>query len=394
MALVAPIEAPERISTAIAKASKATGTDFNYLLTTAARESSFKAQARAKTSSAAGLFQFIENTWLQTLKQEGERYGLGEYADQIVRTRSGRYYVPNRAMRAEILKLRHDPEVSALMAGAFTQQNTDYVSGKLGRKPTQGELYIAHFLGPHGATKLISRSADTPSARADRVFPQAARANRAIFYDRGRPRSLSQVYELLVGDHSRMESFARAAPSKGEAIKGAGAPTPGGAKPAPAPAMVASAAKVQPSLKFPPAVQDKAERDAAPAGLVATTRVAALDQRAVPTGSQTMTDAGLGSIGPWQTIIESERARPEAEPSKQPSDPPAAARDTKGRLRSPRSLLRGRAGPPSESGPTETRRAAASAIETSRTVRARAVAGSPSVSFGEQFLRQFWLTGS
>jgi hypothetical protein len=113
MTLVSPLEAPAGVSDAIRKASEATGTDFDYLLTTAARESNFQARARAETSSAAGLFQFIESTWLQTVKEEGDRFGLDKYGPHIQRTESGNYTVPNPELREEILGLRHDPEVAA-----------------------------------------------------------------------------------------------------------------------------------------------------------------------------------------------------------------------------------------------------------------------------------------
>ncbi|MEC9367676.1 MAG: transglycosylase SLT domain-containing protein [Pseudomonadota bacterium] len=206
MSYVNAIEPPVRISDAIKKASKATGADFNYLLTTAARESSFRPGAQARTSSAAGLFQFIDSTWLQTVKDEGPRFGLGDYADKIFRTDSGKYYVPDDHAREKILRLRFDPDVASVMAGAFTRQNADYLNARIGRQPSQGELYIAHFLGAEGANQLISLSEERPHERADRHFPRAAASNRGIFYTHGTPNSVSQVYENLVSDHSRLEA--------------------------------------------------------------------------------------------------------------------------------------------------------------------------------------------
>ena len=102
-------------------------------------------------------------------------------------------------MRAEILKLRNDPTANAVMAGAFTKANADYLATKLGRQPSEGELYIAHFLGAGGAARLISLAADNPNAKATDYFPNAANANSSIFYDRatGRARSLAQVRDVL-----------------------------------------------------------------------------------------------------------------------------------------------------------------------------------------------------
>jgi hypothetical protein len=190
-----------RITGAIRSAAQATGASFEYLLKTAQRESNFNPGAKASTSSAAGLFQFIEQTWLQTMKAAGPALGYEQQADGIVRTASGRFVVPDAAQRKEIMRLRTDPEAASAMAGAFTRHNAAYLSERLGRQPTDGELYIAHFLGPAGAVQLISAAADKPNAKAADLFPRAARANRPIFYQRGGARSAAQVYDVLVAKH-------------------------------------------------------------------------------------------------------------------------------------------------------------------------------------------------
>ena len=236
------LKAPLNIANAIKKASRATGADFSYLMKTAARESSFNESAKAKTSSAAGLFQFIEGTWLQMVKEVGNKFGLDKYTPHIFSTRSGKYYVPNQKLRGEILKLRHNPEVSAMMAGEFTKQNSQFMQERLGRKPSQGELYVAHFLGAKGAADLVSLANTKPDARADRHFPKAARANKAIFYSRGRPRSVEQVYNALVRDHAKLQATAVAAPTPA-------AVTP----PTPKPDRVANAPDVKPVAAQPSA---------------------------------------------------------------------------------------------------------------------------------------------
>lgn len=187
------------VTGAIRQASAATGTSFNYLLATAQVESGLNPQAGASTSSARGLFQFIEQTWLGTIKQSGAQLGYGRYADAITKTSSGHYQVSDPAMRAEILKLRNDPTANAVMAGAFTKANSDYLATKLGRQPSEGELYIAHFLGAGGAARLISLAASNPNAKGTDYFPNAANANSSIFYDRatGHARSLAQVRDVL-----------------------------------------------------------------------------------------------------------------------------------------------------------------------------------------------------
>jgi hypothetical protein len=103
-------------------------------------------------------------------------------------------------MRSAVLNLRRDPVANAAMAGVFAQQNSAELRERLGRSPTSGELYIAHFLGPAGAGRLISHAQGSPSTSAADLFPSAAAANRSIFYDRqGRTRSAADVYRVLVG---------------------------------------------------------------------------------------------------------------------------------------------------------------------------------------------------
>jgi hypothetical protein len=142
--------------------------------------------------------QFIETTWLATMKQAGPALGYGRYADAITMDASGRYVVRDPAMRSEILKLRSDPTANAVMAGAFTKANASALSERLGRSPSEGELYIAHFLGAGGAGRLIALAATNPNAKAADFFPNAAQANTSIFYDRtGAARSLAQVRNVL-----------------------------------------------------------------------------------------------------------------------------------------------------------------------------------------------------
>ena len=187
------------VTGAIQQASQATGTSFKYLLATAQVESGFDPQAGASTSSARGLFQFIDQTWLATMKQSGDALGYGRYAAAITQTTSGRFEVKDPQLRSEILKLRNDPTVNAVMAGAFTKANADGLTQRLGRPPSEGELYIAHFLGVGGAARLITLAANNPDARAAGFFSHAARANPSIFFDSsGAPRTVAQVRNVLV----------------------------------------------------------------------------------------------------------------------------------------------------------------------------------------------------
>jgi hypothetical protein len=192
------------VAGAIRQASQATGTSFNYLLATAQVESGLNPQAGAATSSAKGLFQFMENTWLATIKQAGAALGYGRYADAITQTANGQYQVRDSSLRNEILKLRGDSTANAVMAGAYTKSNASLLSERLGHSPSEGELYIAHFLGAAGAAHLITLAAVDPSARAADFFPNAAAANPSIFYDRatGAARSVAQVRNVLTARYN------------------------------------------------------------------------------------------------------------------------------------------------------------------------------------------------
>src|SRR5690606_37253528 len=119
-----------------------------------------------------------------TMKQDGPALGLSRYADAISRNADGRYEVADPSMRTAIMRLRSDPTASAMLAGAFTRNNAAQLSSTIGRAPSEGELYIAHFLGPDGAGKLVGAAANHPRANAAAMFPQAAAANPGIFYDR------------------------------------------------------------------------------------------------------------------------------------------------------------------------------------------------------------------
>src|ERR1700756_1905146 len=187
-----------RVAGAIKQAASSTGVSFEYMLTTAKMESDFNPTAGASTSSARGLYQFIEQTWLGTVKEAGGQLGYGQYADAIGKTSSGDYVVQDAGMRRSIMKLRDDPVASSAMAAVLTQSNSFQLTGRIGRRPTDAELYMAHFLGTGGAAKLIAQAEESPQASAVRMFPNAAAANHPIFYDRtGKGRSVSEVYSVL-----------------------------------------------------------------------------------------------------------------------------------------------------------------------------------------------------
>lgn len=186
---------PQAVRVALQRAADATGADFGALAETARRESSFNAAARAPTSSATGLFQFIDSTWLDMVRRHGAEHGLADAARQIAVV-DGRPRVADAATRKAILDLRFDPELSARMAGELARENAASLEARIGRAPSAGEIYAAHVMGAGGAARLIEAAArGAPDASA--LFPREAAANPWLFRDNGVPRSAQALLARL-----------------------------------------------------------------------------------------------------------------------------------------------------------------------------------------------------
>lgn len=182
------------VAAAIQKASQATGVGFDYLINTAMRESSLNTQAQAKTSSAAGLFQFIEQTWLGAVKAYGDRHGLGNEAAAITKDKGGVYRVADSVTRDAILNLRFDATASAALAGELAGENKQLLERHLGRAASAADLYAAHFLGPSGAVKLLSAASNLKAAD---ILPAAAKSNAHVFYEGSRAKSVGEVVSSI-----------------------------------------------------------------------------------------------------------------------------------------------------------------------------------------------------
>ena len=201
------------VEAAIQRASAATGVDFSFLLGTAKRESAFNPSAHAKTSSAAGLFQFVDQTWLSTLKQHGAKYGYARYAELIQQDSDGRFRVDGAEARRAVMDLKLDPHAASLMAGELAADHAAYLRGRMGRDPTPGELYAAHVLGPQGSAKLIDTVRTSPSVVAASIFPDAAAANHGLFYRDGRAISVGELYANLTSAPSMGGPVVQRAPT-------------------------------------------------------------------------------------------------------------------------------------------------------------------------------------
>lgn len=195
------------VETAIRQASQKTGVEFSYLLAQATAESGLNPNAKAGTSTAAGLYQFIERTWLDMVDRHGAKYGLDKQATLISRDDSGRPVVTGTAKdRKAILDLRYDAEIAALMAGEYAAENRNYLEGALSQKVEGADLYFAHFLGGGGAARFLRALKSNPQQAAANVMPEAAAANYNVFYDKsGKARSLQQVYDRFEAKFSDVD---------------------------------------------------------------------------------------------------------------------------------------------------------------------------------------------
>lgn len=157
----------------IIAAAKMVGVDPDMMIRMAAIESSFNPSAQAGTSSASGLFQFTRDTWRAMIDKYGRKYGF------------------------DISTQPTDPKAASILAAHLVKDSEKQVAPKINRPFGSTEAYIAHFLGPGGAVTLLKALDKSPGASAAEIMPKAASANRSIFYDGNRPRTVQEVYALL-----------------------------------------------------------------------------------------------------------------------------------------------------------------------------------------------------
>lgn len=193
-----PIRIRRHLVDMIVRAGRVVGADPTLLMAVADKESAFSTTVQAKTSSATGLYQFIEQTWLGVIYEFGARHGLANEARLI--GRSGRQFtIADANERQRILDLRREPYISALLAGEMLKRDTLRLEKAMGRHLTGGEIYLIHFLGPDAAQTFIETMEETPGAKAAELLPRPAQANRPIFYaDAGgetKTLSLSEVHK-------------------------------------------------------------------------------------------------------------------------------------------------------------------------------------------------------
>lgn len=136
-------------------------------------ESSGRPMAMNDKSTAAGLFQFTDGTWNNMVKKYGDAYGITK-ADKM------------------------NPQAQQTMASLLLQENGNLLTRSLGRQLDDGDYYVAHVLGaPDAARVLKAHDKGKSIAAASLVGKGVPSANRGIFYDGNRPRSVREVVAIL-----------------------------------------------------------------------------------------------------------------------------------------------------------------------------------------------------
>jgi hypothetical protein len=186
---------PRWLVHSILKAAHVTGVDPVYMMTLADVESSLSPEAKAPTSSAQGLFQFIDSTWIEIIYHHAADYGFGAAAEAISYV-NGELDVDPKS-REWIMSLRTDPYFSALMAGELIKDVERALQAEGERELAEAELYLAHFLGASSAVRFLDVLDQDPNMKASKLFPKAAKANAGLFMEgKGRKRRSVSVAEL------------------------------------------------------------------------------------------------------------------------------------------------------------------------------------------------------
>jgi hypothetical protein len=253
---------PRWLAETVVRAAQVTNVDPAYLMALADKESSFLPDIKARTSSAEGLFQFIESTWLEVLRRYGPKHGYAAEAEAIQMVR-GRPVVSDPKQREAILSLRRDPYLSALIAGEMMTTHREILAGKVARDPSFTELYMAHFLGLQGASHFVALLGDMPGTSAPEAFPSAAKANRTLFFTSSKEAVRSKSKALSVAEvHGRIDAMIDKRVVRYASVRQDLGPVQGEAgKFAPSPSMVAQVGPGAPGTSnlpdppLPPAIE-------------------------------------------------------------------------------------------------------------------------------------------
>ena len=148
------VRLPRWLADTVVRAAQATNTDPTVLRALADQDPALLPNRRVTTSSAQGVFQFGEGTWLEVLRRYGPKHGYRAEA-KAIRIVRGRPVVANSPERARLLSLRRDPYLSGLMAGELITTHRQILAGKVARDPAFAELYMGYALSLNGANRFV-----------------------------------------------------------------------------------------------------------------------------------------------------------------------------------------------------------------------------------------------
>lgn len=138
------------------------------------------------TSSAMGVFQFTKGTWLDTVRDPSVAAALG--------------IDPMKTSEEALLAMRGDPRASTIAAAAYATKNKKTMENSLGREVSDAELYMAHFMGAGAAISFINAYKNNPQQDATALLPETAKANKPVFYNNGKARTVQEVYSNIAQD--------------------------------------------------------------------------------------------------------------------------------------------------------------------------------------------------
>jgi hypothetical protein len=164
---------PKDVREIIKEVSEKKKVNYSLALSIAKIESALNVKAKAKTSSALGLYQFIDSTWANMINTYGSKNGIEDIGD------------------------RTNPEHSTLMFCELVKENERYLKRNGHKNLSDTDFYLAHFLGPRKAHDFISARDISGKKVAKDLFPLEAKANPSVFYNKDTPRTLNEVYDLF-----------------------------------------------------------------------------------------------------------------------------------------------------------------------------------------------------
>ncbi len=186
---------------ALYRASLKTGVDFDLLILKASMESDLGRHLEAANSSARGIFQYIDATWLGVMKHYGAQLGYANYANAIEFNNRGHATVKNnnKYLKAEILAMRYDPDISALVKAYQIIDETAQLRQIKGSAVTTTDHYITHMLGMPLAKEFYTlRRRNSPFTLANISNPamrEAVAMNKGFFYSGRTPLTARASYK-------------------------------------------------------------------------------------------------------------------------------------------------------------------------------------------------------